>query len=187
MDADKANGFANSLNKKQKVFDKMIEKWKRKCGVLLTREIEANKRKTRNGATEIFRFAGSKKQIRLKIEKRVAEKEEFQNTRNNHQRALESMKIPHLRAWPLDRISEEYRRHAETIKNRHNKERKVCKLQFQANENKTSAELIMHDLIEKDASENQNLQMAHPGKYRQMQHMIKDAEERDDIAENSLN
>ncbi|KAM3717047.1 Myosin heavy chain, muscle [Dirofilaria immitis] len=61
MDADKANGFANSLNKKQKVFDKMIEKWKRKCGVLLTREIEANKRKTRNGATEIFRFAGSKK------------------------------------------------------------------------------------------------------------------------------
>ncbi|KAM3717046.1 Myosin heavy chain, muscle [Dirofilaria immitis] len=121
MDADKANGFANSLNKKQKVFDKMIEKWKRKCGVLLTREIEANKRKTRNGATEIFRFAGSKK---------------------------------------ADRISEEYRRHAETIKNRHNKERKVCKLQFQANENKTSAELIMHDLIEKDASENQNLQMA---------------------------
>ncbi|VDK63901.1 unnamed protein product [Onchocerca ochengi] len=55
MDADKANNFANSLDKKQKTFDKTIEEWKRKCDVI-TQELEASQRETRNGATEVFRL-----------------------------------------------------------------------------------------------------------------------------------
>lgn len=51
-----------------------------------TLEIEENK---------VLRAQIEISQIRSEIEKRVTEKEEeFQNTRNNHQRALESMQVP---------------------------------------------------------------------------------------------
>uniref|UniRef100_A0A914RNG0 Myosin tail domain-containing protein n=1 Tax=Parascaris equorum TaxID=6256 RepID=A0A914RNG0_PAREQ len=165
-----ANSMANSLDKKQKGFDKIIEEWKRKCDSLV-QELEASQRDTRNAATEAFRLRGNLdeaaeqveavrrenkvlaqelkdltdqlgeggrnvhelqksrrrlemekeelqqalddaeaaleaeeskvlraqveiSQIRAEIDKRIAEKEEeFENTRKNHQRAIESMQV----------------------------------------------------------------------------------------------
>uniref|UniRef100_A0A914SGI4 Paramyosin n=1 Tax=Parascaris equorum TaxID=6256 RepID=A0A914SGI4_PAREQ len=74
-------------------------------------------------------------------------------------------------------LADENRRHAETQKNLRNKDRRVRELQFQVDEDKKSNER-MYDLEQLAA---QNL-----GKYRQLQHMLEDAEERADMAENSL-
>jgi myosin heavy chain 6/7 len=47
--------LANSLEKKQKGFDKIIDEWKRKCDSLAG-ELEASQRDTRNASTEAFRL-----------------------------------------------------------------------------------------------------------------------------------
>uniref|UniRef100_A0AAF5PU14 Myosin motor domain-containing protein n=1 Tax=Wuchereria bancrofti TaxID=6293 RepID=A0AAF5PU14_WUCBA len=92
-------------------------------------------------------------------------------------------------------LADECRRHAETLKNYRNRERKVRELQFQVDEDKKSSER-MCDLIEKmqtkiktykrQIEEAEQLATQNLGKYRQMQHMLEDAEERADTAENSL-
>ncbi|VDK27060.1 unnamed protein product [Gongylonema pulchrum] len=92
-------------------------------------------------------------------------------------------------------LADECRRHAETLKNYRNKDRRVRELQFQVDEDKKGAER-MYDLIEKlqakiktykrQLEEAEQLATHNLGKYRQLQHMLEDAEERADIAENSL-
>nr|CRZ24364.1 BMA-MYO-5 [Brugia malayi] len=92
-------------------------------------------------------------------------------------------------------LADECRRHAETLKNYRNRERKVRELQFQVDEDKKNSER-MYDLIEKmqtkiktykrQIEEAEQLATQNIGKYRQMQHMLEDAEERADTAENSL-
>uniref|UniRef100_A0A0R3RFG9 Myosin head n=1 Tax=Elaeophora elaphi TaxID=1147741 RepID=A0A0R3RFG9_9BILA len=92
-------------------------------------------------------------------------------------------------------LADECRRHAETLKNYRNRERKVRELQFQVDEDKKCSER-MHDLIEKmqtkiktykrQLEEAEQLATQNLSKYRQMQHMLENAEERADIAENSL-
>ena len=51
----RANQIANSLEKKQKGFDKVIDEWKRKCEALVA-EVEQSQRETRAAATETFRL-----------------------------------------------------------------------------------------------------------------------------------
>ncbi|VDK74209.1 unnamed protein product [Litomosoides sigmodontis] len=92
-------------------------------------------------------------------------------------------------------LANECRRHAETLKNHRNGERKVRELQSQVDEDKRSNER-MRGLIEKmqakiktykrQLEEAEQLAAQNLSKYRQMQHMLEDAEERADIAENSL-
>uniref|UniRef100_A0AAF5I0Q2 Myosin motor domain-containing protein n=1 Tax=Strongyloides stercoralis TaxID=6248 RepID=A0AAF5I0Q2_STRER len=92
-------------------------------------------------------------------------------------------------------LDSESRRHSETQKNYRNKDRRVRELQFQVDEDKKSNER-MYDLVEKlqskiktykrQVEEAEQLVAANLNKYRQLQHMLEDAEERADMAENSL-
>uniref|UniRef100_A0A914UJZ5 Myosin heavy chain n=1 Tax=Plectus sambesii TaxID=2011161 RepID=A0A914UJZ5_9BILA len=92
-------------------------------------------------------------------------------------------------------LDNEGRRHAETQKHLRNKDRKARELQFQVDEDKKSTER-MYDLIEKlqgkiktykrNIEETEQLATNNLTKYRQLQHMLEDAEERADMAENSL-
>ncbi|VDD85927.1 unnamed protein product [Enterobius vermicularis] len=168
VDVERANSYANQLDKKQKGFDMVVDEWKKKSDGL-TSELEAAQREARNLSTDLFKMKTQQEefmetveglrrenkglsneikdltdqlgeggrsahemqkvirrleiekeelqrgldeaegaleaeeskvmraqvevqQIRSEIEKRIQEKEEeFENTRKNHQRALESM------------------------------------------------------------------------------------------------
>uniref|UniRef100_A0AC35UIR9 Myosin motor domain-containing protein n=1 Tax=Rhabditophanes sp. KR3021 TaxID=114890 RepID=A0AC35UIR9_9BILA len=89
----------------------------------------------------------------------------------------------------------ESRRHSDSQKNLRNKDRRVRELQFQVDEDKKSSER-MYDLVEKlqgkiktykrQVEEAEVLVGNNLQKYRNLQHMLEDAEERADIAENSL-
>ncbi|CAI5453487.1 unnamed protein product [Caenorhabditis angaria] len=89
----------------------------------------------------------------------------------------------------------EGRRHAETQKILRNKDRKARELQFQVDEDKKSTER-MYDLIEKlqqkikvykrQIEDAEGLASANLSKYRQLQHVVEDAQERADAAENAL-
>lgn len=52
VDADRANQYAQQLEKKQKSFDKVIDEWKRKCDDLHI-ELESSQREARNLSTEV--------------------------------------------------------------------------------------------------------------------------------------
>ncbi|VDM65006.1 unnamed protein product [Strongylus vulgaris] len=168
VDVERANAFANALEKKQKGFDKIIDEWRKKTDDL-SAELDSAQRDARNTATELFKAKNVQEelhevveglrrenkslsqeikdlsdqlgeggrsvhemqkilrrleiekeelqhaldeaeaaleaeeskvlraqvevsQIRSEIEKRIQEKEEeFENTRKNHQRAMDSM------------------------------------------------------------------------------------------------
>ncbi|ULT86007.1 hypothetical protein L3Y34_006002 [Caenorhabditis briggsae] len=89
----------------------------------------------------------------------------------------------------------ESRRHGETQKVLRNKDRKCRELQFQVDEDKKSTER-MYDLIEKlqqkiktykrQIEDAESLASANLAKYRQLQHVVEDAQERADAAENAL-
>ncbi|KAK0410838.1 hypothetical protein QR680_005352 [Steinernema hermaphroditum] len=89
----------------------------------------------------------------------------------------------------------ELRRHGDTQKNLRNKDRRCRELQFQVDEDKKSSER-MYDLVEKlqskiktykrQVEEAEQLATTNLAKYRQLQHMLEDAEERADTAENAL-
>ncbi len=50
-----ANSWAQSLEKKQKGFDKITEEWKRKCDAVAA-ELDASQRDCRNLSTEVFKL-----------------------------------------------------------------------------------------------------------------------------------
>jgi myosin heavy chain 6/7 len=89
----------------------------------------------------------------------------------------------------------ESRRHQETHKHLRNKDRRARELQFQVEEDKKASER-MYDLVEKlqgkiktykrQVEEAEQLATVNLAKYRQLQHLLEDAEERADLAENSL-
>ncbi|CAD5223229.1 unnamed protein product [Bursaphelenchus okinawaensis] len=92
-------------------------------------------------------------------------------------------------------LEQENHRHAETNKNYRNKERRCRELQFQVEEDKKTQERT-YDLVEKlqtkiktykrQVEEAEQLANTNLAKYKQLQHMLEDAEERADLAENSL-
>ncbi|CAI4223566.1 unnamed protein product [Auanema sp. JU1783] len=92
-------------------------------------------------------------------------------------------------------LDSEGRRHAESLKNLRNKDRKCRELQFQVDEDKKSSERL-YDLIEKlqnkiktykrQLEDAENLAAQNLAKYRQLQHSLEDAEERADAAENAV-
>ena len=168
VDVERANGYANQLEKKQKGFDKVIDEWRKKADDVAA-ELDAAQRDNRNLSTDLFKMKNGQdelleqmegvrrenknlsqeirdlmdqlgeggrsvhemqkiirrleiekeelqhaldeaeaaleaeeskvlraqvevSQIRSEIEKRIQEKEEeFENTRKNHQRAMDSM------------------------------------------------------------------------------------------------
>jgi len=89
----------------------------------------------------------------------------------------------------------EQRRHQETMKNLRKQDRRVKELQFQCDEDKKNVEK-MHELIEKlqnklkvykkQIDEAEQVGSANLAKYRQLQLQMDDAQERADMAENSL-
>uniref|UniRef100_A0A7E4UTG5 Myosin motor domain-containing protein n=1 Tax=Panagrellus redivivus TaxID=6233 RepID=A0A7E4UTG5_PANRE len=89
----------------------------------------------------------------------------------------------------------ECRRHNDTQKNLRNKDRRSRELQFQVDEDKKSNERL-YDLVEKlqgkiktykrQVEEAEALATVNLSKYRQLQLMLEEAEERADTAENSL-
>jgi len=89
----------------------------------------------------------------------------------------------------------EQRRHTDADKNMRNKDRRVKELEFQIEEDKKSAER-MNDLVDKlqtklkvykrQIDEAEEIAATNLAKYRQVQQQIEDAEERADVAENSL-
>uniref|UniRef100_A0A1I7XLC0 Myosin motor domain-containing protein n=1 Tax=Heterorhabditis bacteriophora TaxID=37862 RepID=A0A1I7XLC0_HETBA len=92
-------------------------------------------------------------------------------------------------------LDAESRRHSEAAKNLRNKDRRCRELQFQVDEDKKTSER-MYDLIEKlqskiktykrQVEDAETLATQNLTKYRQLQHALEDAEERADVAENSL-
>merc|ERR1712198_399589 len=91
---------AAAMEKKQRQFDKLIAEWKQKCEDL-TAELVTSQTEAKTCSTELFKLKTQYEesqehlelsQIRQEIDRRLAEKEdEFENTRKNHARALESM------------------------------------------------------------------------------------------------
>jgi len=87
------------------------------------------------------------------------------------------------------------RRQQESEKNYHRAERRVRELVFQVEEDKKGQERL-HDLVEKlqaklktykrQVDDAEQVATANLAKYRQIQHQLEDAEERADVAENSL-
>jgi myosin protein heavy chain len=55
VDVERANSFAQQMEKKQKGFDKIVDEWKKKCDDLAS-ELDASQRDNRNMATDIFRL-----------------------------------------------------------------------------------------------------------------------------------
>uniref|UniRef100_A0A643CF62 Uncharacterized protein n=1 Tax=Balaenoptera physalus TaxID=9770 RepID=A0A643CF62_BALPH len=77
-----ANAAAAALDKRQRVFDKMLAEWQRKCEELQV-EVEESK---------VIRIQLELAQVKADIDWRIHEKEEeFEATRKNHQRAIESL------------------------------------------------------------------------------------------------
>ena len=55
MEAERANSYANTLEKKQKGFDRVIDEWRMKCDSL-AHELDAAQRDSRNLATDLFKM-----------------------------------------------------------------------------------------------------------------------------------
>uniref|UniRef100_T1GWF3 Myosin motor domain-containing protein n=1 Tax=Megaselia scalaris TaxID=36166 RepID=T1GWF3_MEGSC len=90
LEVDRANAIANAAEKKQKAFDKIIGEWKLKDELQAAlEEAEAALEQEEN---KVLRAQLELSQVRQEIDRRIQEKEEeFENTRKNHQRALDSM------------------------------------------------------------------------------------------------
>jgi len=92
-------------------------------------------------------------------------------------------------------LEAENRRHQEADKNYRRAERRVRELVFQVEEDKKGQERL-HDLVEKlqsklktykrQVDDAEQVATGNLAKYRQIQHQLEDAEERADVAENSL-
>lgn len=95
----------------------------------------------------------------------------------------------------MTELESETRRHTDTQKNLRAKERRIRELQFQVDEDKKGQERL-YQLVEKlqqklktfkrQNEEAEQIASMNLTKYKQIQHMLEDAEERADLAENSL-
>ncbi|KAI6186038.1 Protein CBR-MYO-5 [Aphelenchoides besseyi] len=122
---------------------------------------------------------------------RLDEAEAFANKGGKRQVAKLEARVQELQA----ELEQESHRHADTQKNYRSKERRCRELQFQVDEDKKSQER-MYDLVEKlqnkiktlkrQLEESEEIANANLQKYRAIQNVLQEAEERADMAENSL-
>lgn len=63
-----ANSYAQSLEKKQKGFDKVIDEWKKKCSDLAA-ELDNSQRDARNFSTEVFKVRWVDIALKMKLGK----------------------------------------------------------------------------------------------------------------------
>merc|ERR1712200_52341 len=88
MDYERTHAAAIITEKRGKNFDKVIGEWKAKADDI-TAEVEAALEQEEN---KVLRAQLELGQVRQEIDRRIQEKEEeFDNTRKNHQRAMESL------------------------------------------------------------------------------------------------
>lgn len=62
-----ANSYAQSLEKKQKGFDKVVDEWKKKCSDL-SAELDASQRDNRNLSTECFKLKNGLDEMNEQVE-----------------------------------------------------------------------------------------------------------------------
>ncbi|KFB49247.1 myosin heavy chain, isoform N [Anopheles sinensis] len=93
LEVDRASSIANAAEKKQKAFDKIIGEWKLKAEKdELQAALEEAEAALEQEENKVLRAQLELSQVRQEIDRRIQEKEEeFENTRKNHQRALDSM------------------------------------------------------------------------------------------------
>merc|ERR1711953_1017682 len=94
MEYERVHAAALITEKRAKNFDKVLGEWQSKAADL-SAEINASQDEGRNYSSELFRLKAAQHElanVRQEIDRRVAEKEEeFNNTRKNHGRAMESL------------------------------------------------------------------------------------------------
>lgn len=62
IDIERASGYAQSLEKKQHGFEKVIEEWKKKCDFMNV-ELDAVQRDARNFSSEMFKFRSTNEEL----------------------------------------------------------------------------------------------------------------------------
>lgn len=67
VDVERANGYANQLEKKQKGFDKVIDEWRKKADDVAA-ELDSAQRDNRNLSTDLFKMKNGQDELLEQIE-----------------------------------------------------------------------------------------------------------------------
>merc|ERR1712106_34043 len=94
MEYERAHAAAIIVEKRAMNYDKVVGEWQTKAGDIAS-EVEASYIECRNYSSELFRVKAAQEELaqtKQETERRIAEKEEeFENTRKNHGRAMDSL------------------------------------------------------------------------------------------------